>query len=324
MILDSKLNFNNHLSDKICKANKGIGIIRRLYKFLPRASLINIYKAFVRPHLDYGDIIIYDNSSNATFSQMFESVQYNAALAITGAIHGSSRENIYQELGLESLHDGRWCRKLCFYYKIQHNNCPLYLTEFLPTTKTSCYSLRSNCPRTVSNVRTERFKSTFFPSSSLNWNQLGLNIQNSSSLEIFKRALLSFIRPKPANVYKVHHPKGLKLLTLLRLGLSRLREHKFRHSFNDTIDPFCLCGTNSLETSEHFLLHCPTFASLRLKLFDNLHNNNILLLPYDKSLIVQIFLYGSNKFNPTINKIIITLVIDYIINSKRFDNPLFQ
>ena len=131
MILDSKHNFNNHLSDKICKANKGIGIIRRLYKFLPRASLINIYKAFIRPHLDYGDII-YDNSSNATFSQMIESVQYNAALAITGAIDGSSREKIYQELG----------RKLCFYYKIQHNDCPLYLTECLPTTKTSCYSFR--------------------------------------------------------------------------------------------------------------------------------------------------------------------------------------
>ena len=96
------------------------------------------------------------------------------------------------------------------------------------------------------------------------------------------------------------------MLIRLRLGLSHLREHKFRHNFNDTIDPFCLCGTNSLETSEHFLLHCPTFASLRLKLFDNLHNNNILLL----SLIVQIFLYGSDKFNPTINKIIITLVID--------------
>ena len=181
MILDSKLNFNNHLSEKINKANKGIGIIRRLYKFLPRASLINIYKAFVRPHLDYGDII-YDNSSNATFSQMIESVQYNAALAITGAIHGSSREKLYQELGFESLHDRRWCRKLCFYYKIQHNNCPLYLTELLPTIKTSCYSLRSNRPRMFSKVRTERFKSTFFPSCFLNWNKLGLNIKNSSSL----------------------------------------------------------------------------------------------------------------------------------------------
>ena len=34
---------------------------------------------------------------------MIESVQYNAALAITGAIHGSSREKLYQELGFERL-----------------------------------------------------------------------------------------------------------------------------------------------------------------------------------------------------------------------------
>ena len=60
MILDSKLNFKNHLSEKISKANKGFGIIRRLYNFLPRASLVNIYRAVVRAHLDYGDII-YDN-----------------------------------------------------------------------------------------------------------------------------------------------------------------------------------------------------------------------------------------------------------------------
>ena len=91
MILDSKLSFIKHLKEKISIANKGIGIIRRLYNFLPRFTLINIYKAYVRPHLYYGDII-YDNSSNASLSQMIESVQYNAALAITGAIRGSSRE----------------------------------------------------------------------------------------------------------------------------------------------------------------------------------------------------------------------------------------
>ena len=77
MILDSKLRFNYHLKEKISIANKGIGTIRRLYKFLPRSTLINIYKALVRPHLDYGDII-YDNSSNVSLSQMIESIQYNA------------------------------------------------------------------------------------------------------------------------------------------------------------------------------------------------------------------------------------------------------
>ena len=127
--------------DKISIANKGIGTIKRLYKFLPRSTLINTYKAFVRPHLDYGDII-YDNSSNASLSQMIESVQYNAALAITSTIRGSSREKLYQELGLESLRDRRWYRKLCFYYKIRHNDCPQYLAQLLPTEQPSCYSLQ--------------------------------------------------------------------------------------------------------------------------------------------------------------------------------------
>ena len=68
MILDSKLSFNQHIKEKICTANKGKGTIRRLFNFLPRSTLINIYKAFVRPHLDYGDII-YDNSSNISLSK---------------------------------------------------------------------------------------------------------------------------------------------------------------------------------------------------------------------------------------------------------------
>ena len=130
---------------KISKANKEIGIIKRLYNFLPRATLVNIYKTFVRPYLDYGDVI-YDNSSNETFCQMIESVQYSAALAITGAIRGSSREKLYQELGFESLRDRRWYRKLCFYYKIRHNDCPLYLSECIPIFEPSAYSLRSNHP----------------------------------------------------------------------------------------------------------------------------------------------------------------------------------
>ena len=67
-------------------------------------------------------------------------------------------------------------------------------------------------------------------------------------------ATASSLRKLP-NVYRIPHPRGLKLLTRLRLGLSHLREHKFRHNFNDT------SGTNNLETSEHFLLHCPTYLT---------------------------------------------------------------
>ena len=85
--------------------------------------------------------------------------------------------------------------------------------------KPNCYSFRSNRPRMVPKVRTERFKS-----SSFNWDQLDPNIKNSSSIKVFKLALLSFIRPEPV---EVHNPKALKLLTRLQLGLSHLCEHKF-------------------------------------------------------------------------------------------------
>ena len=66
MHLDEKLNFNTHINEKITKANKDIGIIRKLAYVQPRESLISIYKSFVRPHIDYGDIIS-DKPNNDPF-----------------------------------------------------------------------------------------------------------------------------------------------------------------------------------------------------------------------------------------------------------------
>ena len=51
--------------------------------------------------------IIYDKPLNESFKKQIELVQYNAALIITGAIKGTCRDKIYQELGLESLADRR-------------------------------------------------------------------------------------------------------------------------------------------------------------------------------------------------------------------------
>ena len=73
---------------------KGAGLLRKLQcSFTTLKSAF--YKSFIRTHLDYGDLI-YDQPSNATFSSKIESIQYTAALAIIGAISGSSREKLYQ------------------------------------------------------------------------------------------------------------------------------------------------------------------------------------------------------------------------------------
>ena len=80
-----------------------------------------MYNAFGRPHLDYGNMI-YDETYSETFHQKLESFQYNACLALSGAIRGSSGEKLYHELDLESLQRQNWYRKLCLFYKIFKEN----------------------------------------------------------------------------------------------------------------------------------------------------------------------------------------------------------
>ena len=263
MFLDSRLDFQEHLKSILNKVNKTIALLHKFQNVLPRSSLLTIYKSFIRPHLDYGDII-YDQAYNASFHQKMESVQYNAALAITGAIRGTSMEKLYQELGLESLQQRRWYRKLYRFFKIYKNQSPNYLFGIIPTASRSYVTRNAhNIPLYI--FKHSFFKNSFFPSTVIEWNNLDPNIRNSSSSSIFKRNLLKFIRPSANSIYKCHNPKGIKFITRLRLGLSHLREHKFKHSFQDTLNPFCNCG-NEVETSSHYLLHCPNFSNERLTL----------------------------------------------------------
>ena len=105
-------------------------------------------------------------------------------------------------------------------------------------------------------------KNSFFPSAIIEWNNLDPNLRNSKNISVFKEKILSFIRPSTNSFFGCHNPKGIKLITSLRLGLSQLREHKFKHSFQDTINPLCNCGQD-IESSTHFFLHCPFFFNER-------------------------------------------------------------
>ena len=80
IILDTRLSFEKHLQTVVCKIHKTIGLIRKSQNLLPISALIALCKASVSSLLDYGDILY------------GESLQYNACLAITGAIRGSSRK----------------------------------------------------------------------------------------------------------------------------------------------------------------------------------------------------------------------------------------
>ena len=126
-----KLSFSEHIKSITKKISKTLDLFRKFQQILPRSSLLTIYKTFIRSRLDYADII-YHQAHNSAFHDKLESIQYNACLAITGAIRGTSTEKIYQELGLESLKSRRWFRKLCYFYKIFNEKSPSYLFNLIP------------------------------------------------------------------------------------------------------------------------------------------------------------------------------------------------
>ena len=195
-----------------------------------------------------------------------------AALPITGAIRDSSREKLYQELGLETLQQRLQYRKLCCFYKIRILQSPKYLYSIIPMYNMSYRARQFNKIPTI-NVKHDFFKNTFFPSTIIEWKKLDWEIKNSKSIETFKKRILSFIKPSPTN-----NPRGIKLLSRPRLGLSHLREHKFKHGFQDSFNPFCIGGKGEVETSSHYLLHCCNYSEERLVLLNTIKNIDMSIL----------------------------------------------
>ena len=137
----------------------------------------------------------------------------NAALAITGAIQGTSRDKIYKELGLESLQSRRSLHRLCTFHKIKTPGIPSYLFKLIPDTSHH-YLTRSVEKISTYQCRTESFKSCFFPWIIVEWNKLDSKIQNLSS-SAFKEHLIKGIRPPSNSVFNIHNPIGLKYITRL-------------------------------------------------------------------------------------------------------------
>ena len=213
------------------KLVKSIDLLWKLNNRLPRSSLITIYRSFVRPHLDYGDVI-FDKAYNNAFQQRLE---YKDSLAITGGIKGSSTERLHQELGSESLQNRRWFRKLSVFYKIVKEQSPKYLYDLIPSNNIS-YQTRNSRNLVIPQfkIRNNFFLNSFFPSALVEWNKLDSDIRNSPSYSTFKKKILNFIRPCSNDIFNVSHPKGLIFLTRLRADLSHLSEHKFKQFFRHT------------------------------------------------------------------------------------------
>ena len=190
LVLNSDLPFGKHLNEKIIKAKKNLGIIKHLLSFLPLNSLDQMYKALVRSHLDYCDIIYYIPSKQnqlgellSTLMEKAEKIQYQAALAITGAWQGFSRSNLYDELGWESLSDRHWCRRILHIHKIV-NDAPYYIKNKLPRFRRPLYSLIDINTFHGIRCKSDRYTNSFFPDGVNSWNNVISHFKTIPSMDI--------------------------------------------------------------------------------------------------------------------------------------------
>ena len=186
----------------------------------------------------------------------------------------------------------------------------------------STYNTRNTNNIPLFKVKHNVFRNSFLPFVVIEWNKLDLNIRNSESLNISKKTLLNFIRPSGSTTFNCHNPKGVKLLTRLRLGLSHLCKHKFKHSLQDLLNPVYSCG-NDIETSAHYLLHCPNFSNERSTFLNIIRSIDRNILTRSDPQVTETFLYDDSISNNITNTLILNATIDSLIATKRSDVSFF-
>ena len=126
----------------------------------------------------------------------------------------------------------------------------------------------------------------------------------------------------PNSVFGIFNPLGLKFITRLWLGLSHLNEHRFKHNFNDCVNPLCKCSLD-IESRVQYFLHYNYYNSARISLLNNLNSVDKTLLSLSDLSLVNVLLYGGPQFDDSQNAYILDSSIKYILISERFSGRLF-
>ena len=195
--------------------------MRKLKFLLDRESLQIIYTSFIRPILEYSDVVwdITQYEVNA-----IQKNQYEAAKIVTGATKLVSLDMLNQETGWESLQLRRSKHKLGLFYKMKNNLCPAYLSSLVPESfEGTTYNLRDS-----QNIRPEHSCTikSFLPSDIREWSEFPIEVRNSTSLASFKYQL-NKDTPKVPKYYNTGNRFLQIQHTRLRIGYSSLNQHLF-------------------------------------------------------------------------------------------------
>ena len=241
-----------------------INLMRKFKYDLDRRALETIYISFIRPVLEYADVI-WDNCTQQE-KQDLEKIQIEAARIATGTTKLVSLQKLYEEIGWETLEARRKKHELVLFYEMFYNLSPLYLAYLVPpqVQNVSRYNLRNanNVQTLVSH--TSQFFHSFLPSVIRDWNNLADDTRNADTVESFKRKIHENTVVIPKHYYT--GPRQLQILhTKIRTGCSALNNDLFLKNIVES--PLCACRSGDIENADHFFLKCMLYNEHRLELF---------------------------------------------------------
>jgi hypothetical protein len=308
--LTSNLTWTIHIDNIVTKASTVLSMLRPLKMKVDRVSLEQMYKSFVRPLLEYADVV-WDIPSNKNLKDKIENVQIKAARIVSGAIERSNRANLYQELGWVKMETRRLRHGLTLFYKIMTEQAPRYLIDNVPATvgDMTHYNLRNRDNLQYPRAGTDYYNNSFYPRVVKAWNLLSNNIKVATSVSSFKH-LLS-MQDTPINkLYRLGDRLAQVYHSRLRQGCSKLN-HDLYHNIHVVPSPACECG-NLNETAKHYFFECPRYVNERQNLMAALS----LVGPSP----IQTLLFGDENFTFNENKAISKSVQAYIMATGRFTN----
>jgi hypothetical protein len=305
VFLSHNLRWSHHVDYILSKAYSRINILRKLKYTLDRHSLETIYISFIRPVLEYSDVL-FDNCTIHEMNEL-EKIQYEAARIVTGTNKLISIEKLMSEVKWDTLQNRRKKHKLILFYKMKHDLTPHYLSSLVPESvdASSTYHLRNYDDIQVPHSRTNLYSSSFLPAVIRDFNNLPSETKHASSLSSFKRQLSKDISPPPKYFY-FGKRKIQVIHTKLRTNCSSLSYDLFKKNISDS--PSCQCG--EIETASHFFLKCPRYATQRALLVSDISRLT--------TLSINTILFGDSSLNNDMNTSIFSSVHTYISTTKRF------
>jgi hypothetical protein len=189
--------WHDHLDYIVKKAYTRLNMLRKVRFKLNRFTLEKMYFSFIRPIMEYGDVV-WDTQINK-----IENVQSEAARIVTGGTKLTSIQKLCEETGWEKLLERREKHKLILLYKIVNNQAPGYLINVLPDRVVNRHNHNTRQSANILEIssKTKFYSDYFLPSSIKLWNRLSIDTRNSRSLNIFKERIKTQNSKCPAHYY---------------------------------------------------------------------------------------------------------------------------